>query len=145
VWRQAGDCLLIPSLPQGLPSAGRVEPHDTQDGAGEQDGEGPIGADEDGGEGGGHDVEGCRGGVGQRGEEADEGADEGRGRGRDSLPPPDTFCHPVLVAPPSAPPMEGAQKAGGGRLGATHGAGTATADGERTRRGTCLSDAGRVS
>jgi len=122
-------------------------PHDVQDGAGEQDGEGYIGADEGGGEDRDQDSEGGRGGVGQRGEEGDEGAGEGRGRGRgrDSLPPPDTFCHPVLVAPLSVPRLAGAQKAGGGRLGATHRAGTATADGERARRGTCLSDAGRVS
>jgi len=40
-----------------------------QDGAGEQDSEGYVRADE----GGGHDGEGRRGGVGQRGEEGDEG------------------------------------------------------------------------
>ncbi len=44
-------------------------PHDAQDGDDEQDGEGHVGADE-GGEERGHDVEGGRGGLGQRGEEA---------------------------------------------------------------------------
>jgi len=52
-------------------------PHDTPDGNDEQDGEGQIRADEDGGEDGGHDVEGRRGGMGERGEEAGEGAGEG--------------------------------------------------------------------
>jgi len=50
-----------------------TRPHDAQDGAGEQDGEGHIGTDEGGGEGRRHDVEGRRGCMGQRGEEGDEG------------------------------------------------------------------------
>jgi len=65
-------------LPRGLAVAVETRPHDTQDGAGEQDSEGHVGADEGGGQDGGHDGEGRRGGVGQRGEEADEGASEGR-------------------------------------------------------------------
>jgi len=52
-------------------------PHDAQDGDDEQDGEGHIRADEGGGEDGGHDVEGRRGGMGQRGEQAGDGAGEG--------------------------------------------------------------------
>ncbi len=66
--------------PEGRPLVGRAGPHDAQDGGGEQDRQGHIRADEGGGEGGGHDVEGRRGGVGQRGEEGDEGAGEGRER-----------------------------------------------------------------
>jgi hypothetical protein len=52
-------------------------PHDAQDSDDEQDGKGRVRADEDGGEDGGHDVEGRRGGVGQRGEESGDGAGEG--------------------------------------------------------------------
>jgi len=48
-------------------------PHDAQDGAGEQDGEGHIGADEGGREERGHDREGGRGGMGQWGEEGATG------------------------------------------------------------------------
>ena len=73
VWRQAGDCLLVPSVPQGLPSAGRAGPDDAHDGDEEQDGEDHIGADEGGSEDRGQDGKGRRGGVGERGEEADEG------------------------------------------------------------------------
>jgi len=51
-----------------------------QDGGDEQDGEGHVRADEGGGEDGGHDVEDGRGVMGQRGEEADGGAGEGRER-----------------------------------------------------------------
>ncbi len=40
--------------------AGRVGLHDARDGEDEQDGEGHVGADEGGGEDGGHDVEGRR-------------------------------------------------------------------------------------
>ncbi len=55
-------------LPRGLGAAVETRPHDTQDGAGEQDGEDRIAADEGGGEDGGHDGKGGRGGIGQRGE-----------------------------------------------------------------------------
>jgi len=48
-------------------------PHDAPDGNEEQDGEDQRCADEDGGEDGGHDVEGRRGGVDQRGNEGGEG------------------------------------------------------------------------
>jgi len=61
-------------LPRGLGAAVETRPHDTQDGAGEQDSEGHVRADE----GGGHDGEDRRGGVGQRGEEGDEGSGESR-------------------------------------------------------------------
>jgi len=52
-------------------------PHDAQDGDDEQGGEGHIRADEGGGEERGHDVEGGRGGLGQRGEEGGDRAGEG--------------------------------------------------------------------
>ncbi len=55
----------------------QTRPQDAQDGDGEQDGEGHIGADEGGGEGRSHDVEGRRGGMGQRSEEGGEGTGEG--------------------------------------------------------------------
>jgi hypothetical protein len=45
---------------QGLAVAVQMRPHDAQDGDDEQDGEGHIRADEDGGEDSGHDVEGGR-------------------------------------------------------------------------------------
>jgi len=45
-------------------------PQDAQDSDDEQDGEGRVRADEGGDEERGHDVEGGRGGLGQRGEEA---------------------------------------------------------------------------
>jgi len=77
MWRQAGDCLLVPSLPHGLPSAGRAGPDDAQDGDDEQDGEGHVRADEGGGEDGGHDMKDGRGGMGQRGEDGGDGAGEG--------------------------------------------------------------------
>ena len=63
--------------PHGLAVAVQTGPHDAQDGDGEQDGEGHIGADEGGGEERGHDMEGERGGMGQRGEKAGDGAGEG--------------------------------------------------------------------
>jgi len=66
------------ACPGGLAAAVWTGPHDAQDGDGEQGRQDHVCADEDSGEGGGHDVEGCRGCVGQRGEEADEGAGEGR-------------------------------------------------------------------
>jgi len=56
----------------------RTRPHDAPDGNDEQDGEGHIGADEGGGEERGHDVEGRRGGMGERDEEGREGTDERR-------------------------------------------------------------------
>jgi len=56
----------------------QTRPHDAQDGDDEQGGEDHIAADEGGGEDGGHDVEGRRGGMGQRGEEAGERAGESR-------------------------------------------------------------------
>jgi len=62
----------------GLPMVSRAGSHDAQDGDDEQDGEGYVCADEDGGKDGGGDVEGGHGGVGQRGEEGDEGAGESR-------------------------------------------------------------------
>ena len=52
-------------------------PHDAQDGDDEQDGDGHIRADEGGGEDGGHDMNGGRGGMGQRSEKAGDGAGEG--------------------------------------------------------------------
>ena len=55
----------------------QTRPHDAQDGGDEQDGEGHVRADEDGGEDGGHDVEGRRGGMGQRSEKVGDGAGEG--------------------------------------------------------------------
>jgi len=55
----------------------QTRPHDAQDGAGEQDGEGRVRADEGGGEHGRHDMEGRRGGMGQRGEEGGDGTGEG--------------------------------------------------------------------
>ena len=65
-------------------------PHDAQDGDGEQDGEGHIGADEGGGEGRGHDVEGRRGGMSQRGEEGGDGAGERREHEGGEAERPDT-------------------------------------------------------
>jgi len=55
----------------------QTRPHDAQDGAGEQDGEGRVRADEGGGEHGRHDMEGRRGGMGQRGEQDGDGTGEG--------------------------------------------------------------------
>ncbi len=55
----------------------QTRPHDTPDGDDEQDGEGYRGADEGGGQDRSHHGEGRRGGLGQRGEEGDEGAGEG--------------------------------------------------------------------
>jgi len=52
-------------------------PYDAPDGDDEQDGEGHVRADEGGGEDRGHDVEGCRGGMGERGEDGGDGAGEG--------------------------------------------------------------------
>jgi len=51
-------------LPRGLGAAVETRPHDTQDGAGEQDSEGHVRADEGGGHDGGHDVEDGRGVMG---------------------------------------------------------------------------------
>ena len=56
----------------------QTRPHDAQDGAGEQDGEGRVRADEGGGEGRRHDGEGRRGCMGQRSEEGDERSGESR-------------------------------------------------------------------
>jgi len=52
-------------------------PCDAQDSDDEQDGKGHVGADEGHGEERGHDVEGGRGGMGQRGEGGGEEAGEG--------------------------------------------------------------------
>ena len=49
--------------PGGLEAAVETRPYDAQDSDDEQDGEGYIHADEGGGEDGGHDVEGGRGGM----------------------------------------------------------------------------------
>ncbi len=70
----------------------QTRPHDAQDGGDEQDGAGHVGADEDGGEDRSHDVEGRRGGVGERG-------DEGVGEGATHDLPPDAPCGPGLGAP----------------------------------------------
>jgi len=64
-------------FPDGLPMVGRAGLHDAQDADDEQGSQDHVCADEDSGEGSGHDVEGCRGGLGQWGEEAGEGAGEG--------------------------------------------------------------------
>jgi hypothetical protein len=48
---------------RGLAVAVQTRPYDAQDSGDEQDGEGYIHADEGGGEDGGHDVEGGRGGM----------------------------------------------------------------------------------
>jgi len=50
----------VPSPPNGLAMAVQTGPHDAQDGDDEQDANGHIRADEDGGEDGGHDMEGGR-------------------------------------------------------------------------------------
>jgi len=60
-----------------LAVAVQTGPDDMQDGEDEQDGEGHIRADKGGGEDGGHDVEGERRGLGERGEEGGDGAGEG--------------------------------------------------------------------
>jgi len=56
----------------------RAGPDNTEDGDGEQGSQGHVGADESHGEDGGHDMEAGRGGMGQRSEEAGDGAGEGR-------------------------------------------------------------------
>ncbi len=58
--------------------ASETGPYDAQDGAGEQDGEGHVRADEGRGEDRGHGVKGWGGGMGQRGEEGDERSGESR-------------------------------------------------------------------
>jgi len=63
---------------EGLGAAVGTGAHDAQDGGDEQDGEGHVRADEGGGEDRCHDVEGRRGGMGERGEDGDEGASESR-------------------------------------------------------------------
>ena len=65
------------ALPRGLAMAVQTGPHDVQDGDDEQDSAGHVGADENGGEDGGHDVEGRRGVMDERGEEGGDGAGEG--------------------------------------------------------------------
>ncbi len=67
-----------------------MRPHDVQDSADEQDGEGHIAADEGGGEDGGHDVEGKGRRMGQRGEEVSERAGEGREHEGGEAERPDT-------------------------------------------------------
>jgi len=75
--------------PGGLGAAVGTGPYDAQDGDDEQDGEGDVRTDEGGGEDGGHDIEGGRGGMGQRGEEADDGAGESREHERGEAARPD--------------------------------------------------------
>ncbi len=77
-----GTVSLFPRSPNGRPLVGRAGPDDAQDGDDEQDGEGHIGTDEGRGEDRGQNGKGRRGGMGQRSEEAGEGAGEGRARGR---------------------------------------------------------------
>ncbi len=82
-------------------------PHDAQDGNGEQDGEGHIHADEGGGEDGGHDVEGRRGGMGQRSEKVGDGAGEGTEHEGAEAERPDVRAGVgvVHVSPPAVCPL----------------------------------------
>ncbi len=96
------------ALPGGLAVAVQAGSHDALDGDNEQDGEGHIRADEGNGEDGGHDVEGGRGGMGQRGEEGDERTGESRAHERGEAERPDAGAglrvgHTSLFVPPTMP------------------------------------------
>jgi len=87
----------------GLVVAVRAGPRDAPDGDDEQDREGHVRANEGGGEDGGHDGKGGRGGMGQWGEEAGDGAGEGAEHEGGEAERPDTGAS--LRVGYASPPM----------------------------------------
>ena len=104
---------VVPSLPHGLPSAGRAGPDDAQDGEDEQDGKGHVRADEGGGEDCSQDGKGWHGGMGQRGEEGGEGAGEGAEDegGQAKCPDAGTGLSVGHVSPPASDRLHGRYRA----------------------------------